>query len=345
MRQAALERLEFVNVPTMRDTPSFASIVEQGLSSPQRSLPCRFFYDRIGSELFEQICDLPEYYLTRTERLILERYAGQIVAAMGAEVTIVEFGSGSSIKTRLLLEAALKQQRKLDYVPIDISADFLRQCSIELLGRYDRLRVIALAGEYLEALHALPHSGAPRLILFLGSSIGNFTYEEAVDFLTHIRREMRPEDRLLIGFDLLKDTATLEAAYNDAKGITAQFNRNVLGRINRELGGCFDLNCFRHHAPYIPDKSRIEMRLICERRHEVHIAALDRSFSFIEGEQIHTENCCKYTHAMLDTIARDGGLAAEHLWQDDKEWFALALLRCTYSMSADRKGAINAARP
>ena len=319
-------RLQYIEVPpTVRALP-FCAVTADGLSADRKWLPCRFFYDRAGSELFERICDLPEYYLTRTERAILQRSAPEIIAAAGPEIAIVEFGSGSSAKTRLLLQAALDRQKRLHYAPIDISGDFLRTCALALLDDFPGLHVAAIAAEYHDAIAALPETAAPRLILFLGSSIGNFTPAEATAFLSHVRQAMRPDDRLLIGIDLLKDRSRIEAAYNDAQGVTAAFNKNLLTRINRELGADIQVAAFDHAAPFVEAQSRIEMHLVCRRAHTAYIGALDMTFSFRNGETIHTENSHKYSIGGFASLCAASGLRVQQRWTDDAEWFALLLV-------------------
>ena len=197
------------------------------------------FYDLAGSKLFEQICELPEYYLTRTEQKIFEDNSTDIIDALDYELAIVEFGSGNSVKTRLLINAALNRQEHLHYIPIDISSSFLKASSQALLGEIDRLSITAIAAEYADAIPIIPDPQEPRLFLFIGSNIGNFNRAEAVSFITKIREQMHSQDRLLTSFDLVKATHILEAAYNDAAGVTAAFNKNLLTRINRELGGTF----------------------------------------------------------------------------------------------------------
>jgi dimethylhistidine N-methyltransferase len=320
-------RFTFREIPDQHISPPFCAVVAEGLSAAQKSLPCRFFYDQTGSELFEQICRLPEYYLTRTERAILEQYAPEILKAAGQNAMLVEFGSGSSCKTRLLQDAALAQQSHLHYIPIDISADFLYASALTLLNEYPRLTVTALAAEYRSGITALPAHQAPRLILFLGSSIGNFTREEAIDFLTHIRRQMRPEDRLLVGADLVKERTLIEAAYNDTSGVTAAFNKNLLTRINRELGADFQLDAYTHTAPFVAAQSRIEMHLVSQRRQRVRIAALEQSFLLKQGETIHTENSHKYSVAGFTSLGRAAGLIVQNRWQDARAWFSLFLLQ------------------
>ncbi len=319
-------RLQYIEVPpTIRALP-FCAVVAEGLSAPRKWLPSRFFYDRHGSELFEQICALPEYYLTRTERSILEKHAVEIVAAAGAEVAIVEFGSGSSVKTRLLLDAALRLRPELHYSPIDISGDFLRATAIGLLDDFPRLHVTAIAAEYHDGIAALPDTGMPRLILFLGSSIGNFTHDEARDFLQHVREAMRPEDRLLIGIDLVKDRRRIEAAYNDSQGVTAAFNKNLLTRINRELGADILVEAFEHAAPFVEAESRIEMRLVCRKAHSASINAVEMRFQFRQGETIHTENCHKYSLGAFASLCHSARLSVRRHWTDESEWFALLLV-------------------
>jgi len=301
--------------------------VREGLDQTPKSIPTHFLYDQVGSELFEQITQLPEYYPTRTERSILETHAGEIVEAAGEGLTIIEFGSGSSVKTRLLIEAALQRQPELRYMPIDISFDFLKSSSQVLLGDYERLEITAIGGEYFDAANALPETEGPRLVLFLGSNIGNLTREEAVDFLTRISRRLHPEDRLLVGIDLVKDPAKLIAAYNDGQGVTAEFNRNMLRRINRELDGHFSVDCFEHRAPYDEREARIEMRLYSRGRQSVEIEAIGKTYEFEDGEYIHTEWSHKYTPHTFGALCAPAGLHIEHLWTDEREWFGLAMLK------------------
>lgn len=319
-------RLQYVEVPPAIRALPFCSVVAEGLSAKRKWLPCRFFYDRHGSELFERICALPEYYLTRTERALLERYSDEIVGAAGEEVAIVEFGSGSSIKTRLLLDAALRRRPELHYSPIDISGDFLRSSAVGLLNDFPGLQVSAIAAEYHDGIAALPHSGVPRLILFLGSSIGNFTHDEARMFLAHVRESMRPEDRLLIGIDLVKDRKRIAAAYNDSQGVTAAFNKNLLTRINRELGANIQVDAFTHSAPFVEAESRIEMHLVCNRSHHAYVSAVEMSFQFHQGEIIHTENSHKYSLGAFSSLCHAAGLSVRRRWTDDAEWFALLLV-------------------
>lgn len=316
----------FIEVEASHKAEVFAEVVEVGLSRPQKFLPSRFFYDKFGSALFEKICELPEYYLTRTEEAILRRYAEEMVARVGDEVAMVEFGSGSSAKTRLLIDAALSRQNELHYIPIDISRDFLRHSSLELQDGRPGLIITALAAEYDDAIDAIPQHNGPRLFLILGSNIGNFSDEEARDILSRVRGAMESRDRLLVGIDLIKDRAIIELAYNDSQGVTQAFNKNLLGRINRELGGTFGLDDFAHKAMLI-DNERIESYLVAKERMSVYIAGLHREFHFAEGESVHTETSHKYTLERFGALVGGAGLMPEDVWTDDKRWFAVVLLR------------------
>ena len=320
------QRLEFLEAPSRHLPLPFEIVVSQGLAAAQKHLPCRFFYDMPGSHLFEQICGLPEYYPTRTEQAILQRHAQELTAQAGNDLTLVEFGSGSSVKTRLLMDALLTRQTRLHYLPIDISRDFLHHSSVALLTEYPHLSITAIAGEYNDAIDALPSDSGPRLFLFLGSNIGNFEPEEAVAFLRRIRRRMQPEDRLLLGVDLVKDTTVLEAAYNDSAGVTAAFNKNLLMRCNRELDANFDLSQFDHHAPFVPADSRIEMRLISRCRQTVTLGATGEKFDFRAGEILHTEYSHKYTLSDVYTLCRQADLDTLACRQDERGWFNLSLL-------------------
>ena len=329
----SLLAIDLIETPQQYQSESFAGAVAAGLAKRQKTLPCRFFYDTAGSELFEQICELPEYYPTRTERSILARYAPQMIEAAEAtagdkELALIEFGSGSSVKTRLLIEALLARQAAVHYSPIDISSDFLLEAARTLRHRYSRLAVTAVAAEYEAALAHLPkYRKQARLFLFLGSSIGNFNLIGAVDFLGRISQQMTPSDSLLVGFDLVKEKAVLEAAYNDAAGVTAAFNKNLLVRINHELGGQFDLDQFDHLAPFVDEYSRIEMRLISHCRQSVAIDALGQSFHFDAGEYIHTEDSYKYTWQSIAALAEATDLTIQSHWLDERNWFALVLFR------------------
>lgn len=306
--------------------PSFAEEVHRGLSAASRSLPCRFFYDAAGSKIFEEICDLEEYYLTRVERSILREHARNIGERFGEDIELVELGSGSAEKTRLLIEALLAQQQSLVYVPIDISRGALEECSESLLRDHPQLEVHAICSEYEAALAILSEQRtAPRLILWLGSSIGNLHKHEAEDFLAQICARMGEADRMLIGIDLRKDRERLERAYDDSKGVTARFNLNLLVRINRELGGNFQPEQFEFRAQYLEGTGAVESSLVSLRDQEVAIDALESSFSFKRGEAIHTENSYKYSVDEIEALADGAKMVCETRWLDPESLYSLNL--------------------
>ena len=238
----------------------FAADVRAGLTAPKKELPCRYLYDAEGSALFEEICALPEYYLTRAEQEILETHAGEILASCPSDAALVELGSGSAKKTRTLIDAALAQRSTLRYMPIDISRSMLEESSRALLADYAAVEITAIAAEYRAGLRWLRRQRDSKLVLWLGSNVGNFGRTEAARFLRGVRATMAPGDRLLMGVDLRKSRAVLEAAYDDAAGVTARFSLNLLARINRELGGHFDLDAFAHRSRWNERLGRIEIR-------------------------------------------------------------------------------------
>lgn len=301
--------------------------MRRGLSSePKRFLP-KYFYDELGSQLFEAICLLPEYYLTRAENEILERSADEIVASVEGEITLLEMGSGSASKTRLVIEALLRKQAELKFIPVDISATALDSSSRILLQSYPQLRIEAYAADYFAGLAELKKTQRSRtLALFLGSNISNFDKSEAFRFLRALRDVLSEGDALLLGADLKKDKQVLEAAYNDALGVTAAFNLNVLARINRELQGDFDLRAFRHLAFYNEEAGRVEIYIESLRDQTVHIGTLDMTVSFSAGEQIHTENSYKYDLSDIGTLASETGFTRAHTWLDSQERFSSNLL-------------------
>ena len=304
----------------------FAADVKTGLAGATKRLSCRFFYDGHGSKIFEEICALPEYYLARAEQEILEDYAYDIVGRFSICLTLLELGSGSATKTRVLIEALLAHQGHLQFVPIDISPTILRQSSDDLRDRYPKLEIHPVAAEYREGL-ARAHQmvSGPLLILWLGSNIGNFEREEAANFLRALCQCMSKDDRLLIGIDLRKDKTVLEAAYDDADGVTARFNLNILNRINRDLGGTFNAKSFRHEAIYNEELGRVEMYLVSDADQNVHISDLGCTVSFEQEEEIHTENSYKYSLAEIDQLAQCGGLCIEDQWLDRRYRFSLNL--------------------
>lgn len=305
---------------------TFAADVRAGLSAHPKHLVPKYFYDALGSHLFESISYLPEYYLTRAETDILARFAPIIAAQLADEITLVELGSGSSVKTRYLIEALLERQGRLHYQPIDISTSMLNASSIALLNEYPGLRITAIAGDYTCGLNLVERKADERvLVLFLGSNIGNYEPEEAIALLKDVRGWIQRDDALLIGVDLKKSVAVLEAAYNDALGVTAAFNRNLLLRVNRELGGDFDLTRFAHRAIYDKDEGRIEMYLESCGAQKVAIHAIDLIADFAAGETIHTENSYKYNRQELVALAAETGFRVAHSWFDERAQFSCNL--------------------
>lgn len=305
---------------------SFAHDVLKGLSSNPKTLQPKYFYDEIGSELFEEISGLPEYYLTRTERAIIQRYAEEIAILAQKDFALIELGSGNSEKTRLLIEAFLQRNEKLHYIPVDISRSVLVESSKARLKQYHKLRITALASDYVTALNMLKKQNiAKKLIAFLGSTIGNFDEQGRLEFLKEIRQAMNPQDGLLLGVDLIKDKKIIEPAYNDSRGITAKFNLNMLKRMNRELDATFDMNKFRHKALFNEKLGRIEMHIESKIRQSVGIGILNRSFKFAKGETIHTENSYKFSIEQIKETAKACGFEVKHAWYDPNKWFGLNL--------------------
>ena len=325
--QITEEQFSIHNLVTRDPLAGLAEDVRRGLATkPKRFLP-KYFYDELGSQLFEAICLLPEYYLTRAENEILTRYADEIVAQVDGEITLLEMGSGSASKTRLLIEALLRKQDDLLFIPVDISASALDSSSRILLQSYPRLKIEAYAADYFAGMAELGKTKRGRtLALFLGSNISNFDPPEALKFLRAMRQVLQEGDALLLGADLKKDKETLEAAYNDALGVTAAFNLNVLARINRELGGTFDLRGFQHHAFYNVDVGRVEIYIESLRDQTVRIGQLDTEVHFGEGEQIHTENSYKYDLSDLANLAAETGFTRARTWLDSGERFSSNLL-------------------
>lgn len=321
------EQFSIHNLVTRDPLAGLAEDVRRGLATkPKRFLP-KYFYDELGSQLFEAICLLPEYYLTRAENEILTRFADQIVAEVDDEITLLEMGSGSASKTRLLIEALLRKQDDLLFIPVDISASALDSSSRILLQSYPRLKIEAYAADYFAGMAELGKSKRGRtLALFLGSNISNFDPPEAQKFLRALRQVLQEGDALLLGADLKKDKETLEAAYNDALGVTAAFNLNVLARINRELGGNFDLHSFQHQAFYNADLGRVEIYIESLRDQTVRIGQLDTEVHFSKGEQIHTENSYKYDLSDLANLAGETGFKRARTWLDSQERFSSNLL-------------------
>jgi L-histidine N-alpha-methyltransferase len=309
-----------------RDSPfRLAEDARRGLSSDPKVMPPKYFYDDRGSRLFEAITRLPEYYQTRTERRILERIAAEIVQELAPGI-LVEFGSGAADKTRTLLSAMREAGTLEGYAPLDVSPDASRRAAESLIRDYPALRVEGVIGDF-ERPHDLPFPGRRRLLAFLGSTIGNFERDGSVAFLSSIAQEMTPADGFLIGFDLVKDAELLESAYNDAAGVTAEFNLNLLRVMNRELGADFVPAAFRHHAFYDADRARIEMHLVSEIAQTVRLPVIDLTVGFDRGESLRTELSHKYDRASVEALLSRSGLRLAHWFTDEREWFALALAR------------------
>src|SRR5687767_5853811 len=325
--QISQEKFLLHNLVKRDPRAGLAEDVRRGLSTkPKRFLP-KYFYDQLGSQLFDAICLLPEYYLTRAENEILVTYSDEIAASVPGDTTLLEMGSGSASKTRLIIEALLRKQDELLFIPVDISATALDSSSRILLQSYPQLKIEAYAADYFAGLAELSKKPRARtLALFLGSNISNFDRDEALRFLRAMRSVLNQGDALLLGADLRKDPATLEAAYNDALGVTSAFNLNVLARINRELGGTFDLHAFRHRAFYNEEVGRIEIYIESLIKQTVRIEKLDLQVLFEAGELIHTENSYKYDLDGIARLAEETGFTRSRSWFDSKERFSSNLL-------------------
>jgi L-histidine Nalpha-methyltransferase len=304
-----------------------AEAVRVGLTTTPKWLPAWLFYDAAGSQLFERITELPEYYLTRTEREILSACSGEIVEAAGTPVTLVELGAGTATKTHVIVKALLRRQLRLEYFPIDVSSSALQQADDELHRAFPAVSVNPIVADYTHGVAEVLNGHHRKLVLYLGSSIGNFDQEDALAVLRSVRNALSPGDAMLIGTDLAKDGRILVPAYDDADGVTAAFNKNILVRINRDLGANFDIDSFGHVARWSPSRSRIEMHLASRKPQRVRIAALNMDVDFAKGETIHTENSYKYTLPQVRKMAEVSGFNHERVWSDKRHWFALHLFR------------------
>jgi dimethylhistidine N-methyltransferase len=309
-----------------RYDPRFAADVLTGLSQPHKSIPSTWLYDQRGSQLFEAITELPEYYATRTEIALLRNCAGAIAEEAGADATVIEIGSGSSRKTPLLLGAL---QRPYAYVPVDISGAFLMHSAALLRGRFPDVRIMPVVGDFkrpVQLPHALRFAPARgrRIVFFPGSTIGNLTPEESISCLARLGDLCGPNGLVVLGVDQNQNEETLLPAYNDAAGVTAAFNLNLLERINRELGGSFDVGAFRHEARYDRTQRRIEMHLVSVREQSAEV--LRRPFAFAQGETIHTENSHKYDREAVEAMAERANLHRLASWTEDRGRFAVHLL-------------------
>jgi len=315
----ALAELNHVARPAAR----LADEVLAGLRAPHKRLPTKLFYDAVGSQLFEQICELPEYYLTRTELAIMHRYAANMAAMIGPRALLVELGSGSSLKTRALLDHL---DQPAAYVPIDISPSMLAESSATLAAAYHGLQILPVCADYTDDL-SMPDLDEPAnrtVVYFPGSTIGNFHPRQACKFLRRMRRLVGNGGGMLVGIDLKKNPAVLHAAYNDAQGITAAFNLNMLDRVNRELAGNFVVEQFSHYAFYNPRRGRIEMHLVSREDQKVRVAG--ETFHFRRGESMLTECSYKYTLDEFEELALEAGFGVDRIWLDEDRRFGVQFL-------------------
>ncbi|HEY3117477.1 MAG TPA: L-histidine N(alpha)-methyltransferase [Chloroflexota bacterium] len=325
MKEASGERLTIdVRWQPGDYVETMAREVEQGLRQSPKTLPSKYFYDDRGSDLFEEITRLPEYYQSRTEQAILELIAPELMAG-GEFHELLEIGSGSSTKTRTLLDAMTASGSRTRYVPLDISEETLRESARRLVARYPTLEVHGVVADFTEHLGQVPTAKDRRLAIFLGSTIGNLDRDERVSFLREVRGLLGPNDRFLLGLDLVKDVTRLEAAYNDSAGVTAEFNRNVLRVINRQLDGNFVVETFEHRAFYNRSEARIEMHLVAKERQEVELLKARLTLELSTGDDIRTEISCKFTRESADDMLSQAGMRLERWFTDPENLFALAL--------------------
>lgn len=307
--------------------PAFAREVEEGITGIPKTLPSKLFYDATGSALFEEITRLPEYYLTRTELAILRARAGEIVAAVGPNVSVVELGAGTATKTLTLLEALTRRQIRVAFFPVDISPNALAEARDRVTAECSQVAVRPVVADFSEGFSFLRDIGGRKLVLYLGSSIGNFDPGAAVEMLRQVRSQLSAGDALLLGTDLAKVPSILVPAYDDAQGITARFNKNILQRLNRDLEADFDLDSFRHVALWNPIRSRMEIYLESLATQIVRLRLLQLEVRIHAGERIHTENSYKYTMPMVEGMLGEAGFKLERTWFDGRKWFALHLAR------------------
>lgn len=319
-------RLQYFKPHATKIEKTFAEEISTSLGTNLKSIPPKFFYDKKGSDLFEEICSVFEYYPTRTEISILEKLKTELSLFLGGDFRLVELGSGSSVKTRLLLDFLTASQKNTEYFPIDIS-EILAESSEELLNDYKNLSITGIIDTYEGGLEFLKtYDDKKSLIIFLGSSFGNFSPVDGYKFLEKIFSTMKSGDLFLIGLDLVKDKAILESAYNDSKGITAKFNLNVLSRINDELDADFDLKNFSHHAIYNEKDQRIEMYLKSLTEQSVIVSKSNLELMLKKNELIHTEYSHKYRLSQIHDLLDDAGFELKHTWLDDKKYFSLTLV-------------------
>lgn len=311
----------------MTQLNEFAEDVRRGLEAADRTLPSRWLYDELGSQIFEEICAVPEYYPTGAEVEILETCGPELDAMLPKKLSVVELGSGSAVKARLVLGALRSRGEGLHYRPVDISQSAVEEAAADLRREFPDLHIEGIAGEYRYGLrHVAEHSGDPMLVMWLGSSLGNFDRAAGQAFVNELAGSFRPQDRFLLGIDLRKDKETVELAYDDPAGVTRRFTLNLITRMNRELGANFDMDGFDHDSHYEIEDGCIVIGLRSLRDQEVRIDALDASYSFAKGEFIHTEYSYKYSPEEIATLADTAGLRIERTWLDHQERFSLQLL-------------------
>lgn len=302
----------------------FARDVVYGLTRKIKFIPSKYFYDEAGSELFDKICDLPEYYLTRVEIEILDLAKQELSKYLDGNYSVVELGSGSAVKTRHLFEVLCKSQEKITYYPIDIS-NVVKESSQRLQGEFENLQITGIVDQYESGLDLVKDVAGKKIIAFFGSSLGNFDQSSAQDFLRKVRNSMNSGDLFLLGVDLVKGKKILEAAYNDSRGVTRDFNLNLLRRINYELRGDLDYANFEHVAFYNSREKRIEMHIRSKTKHLVSIQDIGLSVDLEKGETIRTEYSHKYTISQIRKMAKKAGLSPVKIWRDEKNYFALVL--------------------
>ncbi len=307
--------------------PEYLEEVVRGLTSRPKTLPCKLFYDERGSALFEEITRLREYYPTRKELEILQDCSQEIARAAGSPVSILELGAGTALKTTTLLGAFARRQMRLKYFPVDISPAALAAAKKRVKDEYPGALVRPIIADFSNGFRFLRDIPGRKIVLYLGSSIGNFDWNDAVTMLKKVCEQLAPGDALLLGTDMVKSPEILVPAYDDAQGVTAQFNKNILVRLNRELDGNFDLESFRHVAEWNPLKSRMEINLESTRAQVISLRTADLTVRFLAGERIHTENSYKYTEQMVETMLCTSGFRLEKTWYDRRNWFGLHLAR------------------
>ena len=324
---AVSDRFELIDVPRTKGAPTFAQDVAAGLSASPKRLSSKYLYDDVGSALFDAIMVLPEYYLSRAETEILREWGWQMVRVLDAPIDFLELGSGNAVKTRLLIGEALRVQGRLRYSPIDISTEALRASSMALVDAYPGLTVRAYAGDYFDVLASRALRFDRRVLaMFMGSNIGNYEPDQAVAILSLLRDALRPGDGVLIGMDLKKDPSTIELAYDDPAGVTAAFNRNLLARMNRELGANFEVKNFDYRVQYDEARGAMDAYLVARNAATVRLGKIKLDVAFAAGEPMHTESAYKFGPSDVSTLAASTGFKAASSWTDRAGKFSVNLL-------------------